>query len=189
LPVSKFLACCTGHQFCANHLLRARPRMKRLLRSRWTIAVAVIVVAGAAAVLLAAPGAGGDESGLVARVVRGDFRVLVTTAGELRAKNSVQITAPPNAERAGAWQMKIAKIVPEGTIVKEGDFVAELDRSQLANQMSSVNLSMAKATAVFEQARLDTTLTLSKAREDLRNMDVGLEEKRIAKEQARYEAP
>jgi RND family efflux transporter MFP subunit len=161
--------------------------MPQFLRSRWTV-LALIVVAGAV-VWTATPGGAADDSALTAQVVRGDFVVTVTTAGELRAKNFVQITAPPNAERAGAWQMKIAKIVPEGTIVKTGDFVAELDRSQLANQMNNVNLSMAKSTAVFEQARLDTTLNLSKAREDLRNMEVALEEKRIAKDQARFEPP
>jgi RND family efflux transporter MFP subunit len=85
--------------------------------------------------------------------------------------------------------MKISRIVPEGTIVAEGDFVAELDRAPLANQLNTVNLSMTKAMAVYEQAQLDTTLNLSKAREDLRTMELAVEEKRIAREQAVYEAP
>ena len=114
---------------------------------------------------------------------------MVTTAGELRASSFVQITAPPNTDRAGAYQMKIAKMVPEGTIVAEGDFVAELDRAPLANQLNNVTLSLTKASAVFEQAQLDTILNLSKAREDLRTMGLAVEEKRIAKEQAVYEAP
>jgi RND family efflux transporter MFP subunit len=163
--------------------------MTRLLRSRWSLAALVTLVLGSAAVALGARRTGGAEPQLTAYVARGDFRVLVTTAGELRARSFVQITAPPNADRAGAYQMKIAKLVPEGTLVREGDFVAELDRSQLANQLNNVNLSLAKAEAVAEQARLDTTLNLSKAREDLRNMEVGLEEKRIQKELNRYEAP
>ena len=36
---------------------------------------------------------------------------------------------------------------------------------------------------------LDSTLNLSKAREDMRNMELALEEKKLAQEQARYEAP
>ena len=36
---------------------------------------------------------------------------------------------------------------------------------------------------------LDSTLNLSKAREDIRTMELGLEEKQLAKEQAVYEAP
>lgn len=163
--------------------------MSRLLKSRWSLVVLAVLIVGTAAVGFAARQSAPGESHLTAQVVRGDFRVVVTTAGELRAKSFVQITAPANADRAGAYQMKIAKMVPEGTLVREGDFVAELDRSQLANQLNNVNLSLAKAEAVAEQARLDTTLNLSKAREDLRNMEIGLEEKRIQKELNRYEAP
>jgi hypothetical protein len=158
-------------------------------RSSLAIGAAIVGIVAVLIALSSSGGTAGDESNLTAQVTRGDFAVVVTTAGELRAKNFVQITAPPNADRAGAYQMKIAKLVPEGTVVKQGDFVAELDRAPLANQMQNVSLSMARSTAVAEQAKLDTTLNLSKAREDLRNMEVALEEKRIAKEQAKYEAP
>jgi len=80
-------------------------------------------------------------------------------------------------------------IVPEGTIVKQGDVVAELDRSTLANKLDEVRLALQKAEAQYEQAMLDSTLTLSTARENIRTMELGLEEKRLAKEQAVYEAP
>lgn len=129
-----------------------------------------------------------SETGVVA-VKRGEFRVTVKTSGELRAPKSVQITAPTNAQQAGAFQMKIQSIIAEGSIVKEGDIVAELDRSTLANQMQDVNIALQKAQAQNQQAMLDTTLTLSQAREDLLNMELALEERRIGKEQAQYEAP
>jgi RND family efflux transporter MFP subunit len=122
-------------------------------------------------------------------VKRGEFRVTVTTSGELRARKFVQITAPPNAQQAEIYQMKLASIVPEGTVVKEGDVVAELDRSSVASKVAEVSLAQQKAEAVYEQAMLDSTLNLSKAREDIRTMELGLEEKRLAKEQAAYEAP
>jgi multidrug efflux pump subunit AcrA (membrane-fusion protein) len=125
----------------------------------------------------------------VVEVKRGEFLVTVTTSGELRAPKSVQITGPTDAQQAGVYQMKIQSLIPEGTIVKAGDVVAELDRSTVANQMQEVSLAMQKAQAQFQQALLDTTLTLSQAREDLRNMELALEEKNIAKEQAQYEAP
>jgi RND family efflux transporter MFP subunit len=126
---------------------------------------------------------------VVASVKRGQFTVTVTTAGELRAREFVQMTAPPGAQQAGAYQMKISSIVPEGTVVKRGDVVAELDRSALASKLQEVTLALQKAEAQYEQAMLDSTLNLSTARENIRTMDLGLEEKRLAKEQAVYEAP
>jgi RND family efflux transporter MFP subunit len=73
--------------------------------------------------------------------------------------------------------------------VKPGDIVAELDRSSLAQRLQEVTLAVQKAEAVNEQASLDSTLNLSKSREEMRTMELALEEKRLAKEQAVYEAP
>jgi RND family efflux transporter MFP subunit len=46
-----------------------------------------------------------------------------------------------------------------------------------------------KVEAQYEQAMLDSTMKLGKAREDMKTMELTLEEKRIAKEQAVFEAP
>jgi multidrug efflux pump subunit AcrA (membrane-fusion protein) len=163
--------------------------MMRLLRSRWGIVAAAALVVGLVAVFMATRRAGADEAGLVAKVTRGDFKVLVTIAGDLRAKSSVQIAPPQNTCMVGACQMKISTIIPEGTRVKQGDTVAELDRSPIVTYTTSTNLALQKAQAVFEQAQLDTTLNLSKAREDLRLSTTALEEKRIGKDESKYEAP
>lgn len=130
-----------------------------------------------------------ESSGLVARVKSGEFNVRVTTTGELGARTFVQIQGPANAQQAGAFQMKISSLVPEGTVVKEGDVVAELDRSSVAARAQDVSLALQKAEAQYQQAELDSTLNLSKAREELRTLEFALEERKIAKEQATYEAP
>ena len=159
-----------------------------VLRRHWkilSVALALVLVAGVA---IAAGDEGGD--GLAeARVERGEFRVVVMTSGELLAKRAVRITGPANAQAAQQYQMKISSLVPEGTLVKAGDVVAELDRSGVAARFTDVTTQLAKAQAQFEQAALDSTLNLSKAREDIRTMELGLEEKKLAKEQAVYEAP
>ena len=160
-----------------------------VILTRWPVRLAVVAAVALAGLWLFARPSASAESALVATVRRGDFTVTVTTAGELQAQNSVQITAPANAQQAEAYQMRIASIVPEGTRVAEGDVVAELDRSTLAAKLQEVSLALQKAQAVYEQAMLDTTLTLSAAREEMRSMELALEEKRLAKEQSKYEAP
>jgi hypothetical protein len=52
-----------------------------------------------------------------------------------------------------------------------------------------VSLNLQKAMAQYEQASLDSTLNLGKAREEMKTMELTLEEKKIAKEQAVYESP
>ena len=140
----------------------------RFLRSRGFLLALLVLAAVIVGARLLAQNKEESAAAITARVKRGDFRVVVTTSGELRARKFVQITGPPGAQQAGIYQMKIASIVPEGTVVKEGDVVAELDRSPLATKMAEVTLALQKAEAVHEQASLDSTLNLSKAREEMR---------------------
>ena len=161
----------------------------RFLRSRRFLIVAGLLLIGVPTTYLLARDRGGAESTLVSQVKRGDFRVTVTTSGELRAPKFVQVTLPQNAMTAQVFQLKIASLVPEGTIVKAGEVVAEIDRSPLATKQTEVSLTLQKAEAQHEQAMLDSTLNLGKAREDMKTMELTLEEKKIAKEQAVFEAP
>ncbi len=138
---------------------------------------------------LALRDAGAEDNAVVAIVQRGEFVVTVTTSGELGAKESVRISGPPNTREAGVYNMTIASIVPEGTVVAAGDIVAELDRSTLASKLSEVALALQKAEAVYEQAMLDSTLNLYQARDEIGNLELAFEEKRLAKEQSVYEPP
>src|SRR5678815_5603548 len=116
----------------------------RLPRSRRLIVVVVVLVVGVPGAWLLARGPRTAETAVVARVKRGEFKTVVTTSGELRALKFVQINVPTNAQQANQHQMKISSIVPEGTVVKAGDVVAELDRSGIAARASDVGLALQK---------------------------------------------
>jgi RND family efflux transporter MFP subunit len=135
------------------------------------------------------PAAGSDEAAVMATVKEGSFHVNVTTTGELRARKFVQVTGPANAQAANVYQTKIASIVPEGQLVKEGEVIAELDKGPAATKLADVTLNLQKALAQYTSAQLDSTLNLATAREDIRTAEYTLEEKKLAKEQAQYEAP
>ena len=163
--------------------------MKRLLRRRWfQVAAVVVLVLVSASWLIARDVKGGDDA-LVAKVKKGDFKVTVTSSGELRAPKFVQITLPQNSQQAESFQLKIASLVPEGTVVKEGDVVAEIDRTTVAQKLADFQLALTKADAVYEQAMLDSTLNLSKAREDIHTGELELEGKKLSKEGSKFEAP
>src|SRR6266566_1242313 len=125
-------------------------RAMHVLRSHRFAVVTALAAVGAPGVWLFARHSSGPDSAIVARVKRGPFVVTVTTAGELRAKKFVQVTAPPQLQQAGVYQIKIASLVPEGTMVKQGEQVAELDRSALASKLADVTLALQKAEAQYE---------------------------------------
>jgi multidrug efflux pump subunit AcrA (membrane-fusion protein) len=161
----------------------------RQLRARWLpILIAILVIGGPIAWYKWPSTASAAEAVLTAPVKKGDFKVIVTTTGELRARKFVQIQGP-NSMTANIYQSKITWIVPEGTVVKEGDKIAELDRAPAATRQQSVTLDLQKAQAQFTDVSLDSALNLSQAREAVKTAEYGLEEKKIAKDQAQFEAP
>ena len=164
--------------------------MPRFIRSRRVLIGLLLLVIIAPAVWLMARTKETPDNAIAARVARGDFSVTVTSTGELLAPKYVKITGPLNAQQAEQYSpIKIAMLVPEGTLVKEGDLVATLDRASIAQKLTDVDLAMQKAEADMESASLDSTLNLSKAREDMRTAVLTLEEKKLARDQSQYEAP
>lgn len=135
---------------------------------------------------------GGDTSDSVELTTspeKGEFVVDVTTTGELRAKNSVEIRGPQGVREIRLFNLKIQRLIPEGTIVKEGDFVAELDRSEITGRLQDALLQLQQAESQVTQVSLDSTLTLSQARDNLINLEYALEERQIAVDQSQYESP
>lgn len=119
----------------------------------------------------------------------GEFSIYVNSTGELRAKNSLDIKGPSRVQQMGIYEMTISKLVPEGTIVKEGDFVAELDKSVIAGKLKDIQINLEKLESQYKLAKLDSSLTLSQARDNLENLKFAMEEAEIVKQQSTYEAP
>ncbi len=134
-------------------------------------------------------GSSDETSELYTSPRKGEFIVEVVSTGELRAKNSTEIRGPQGVRDFRINNMKIQRIIPEGTVVEKGDFVAELDRSQILAKMQDAQLEVQQAQSQVTQAQLDSTLTLSQARDNLINLEYALEERQIALDQSKYESP
>lgn len=122
-------------------------------------------------------------------VEEADFNVTVLNTGELRAKNYTEISAPSELRQVGIWQVKISNLIAEGTVVKEGEFVAELDKTEIMNKLNEEQLNVQKKQSEFKSTQLDTTLTMRDARDELFNLKYAVEERKLTKEQSIYEPP
>jgi len=123
------------------------------------------------------------------KVKSGEFNIVVTTTGELEAKSSEKIYGPGNLRQVRIWNVKIEEIVPDGTVVDSGDFVATLDRSELANKLKDQELEIEQLETQYTKTKLDTTLDLRNLRDELINLEYALEEKKIQLEQSMFEPP
>jgi HlyD family secretion protein len=130
-----------------------------------------------------------SSSDLFATVKRGPFKVEIETTGELEAKNSVKILGPTALRDFRIWEVTIQSIVDEGTVVKKGEWVATLDRSDFQNRFNEKQIELEKANSKFVQTQLDTTLQLRQSRDELINLKYAVDEKKIILEQSKFEPP
>ncbi len=124
-------------------------------------------------------------------VQKGEFEILVLVTGELEAENSTPIEGPSalQSRNIRLRGVPIQDLVPEGTIVEEGDWVATLDRTEAELSLSELEERMLTEEARYNSAMLDTTIQMSNLRDDLINLEHSVEEMRLVLEQSAYEPP
>jgi len=130
-----------------------------------------------------------EELEILTQTKKGVFKVEIISAGELDAKNSVNIEGPFGLRRARIWEVKIEDMVDEGTVVKKGDYVARLDAAELSDRIQNEENDLVQSSSQYTQAKLDTALELRQERDNMINLKYDIEQKRIALEQSQFEPP
>jgi len=156
------------------------------------ISIGIIVVLIISVIIFNKVTGGEKTEYLKVKVKKGEFEILVTTTGELQAENSEDITAPQKlrtSRQLRFGQIKIQDLIPEGTVVEEGEYVATLDRSDALNKLKDIEDELEKMQSSYTRTRLDTTIQLRNLRDELINLEFAVEEKEIVLEQSKYEPP
>ncbi len=137
-------------------------------------------------------GTTGDSEMLnFAEAQQGGFEISVSASGELVPEESLDIKGPDivrnrNFRTAG---IAIVDIVPEGTEVKKGDYIATLDRSNFNNNLKDEMDELKAKKSDVDMKLLDTAVVLSTLRDEIRNQAFAVEEAGIALEQSEFEPP
>lgn len=119
-----------------------------------------------------------------------DFVVDIETKGEVVAGSSVSIYMPDIffTDKIGMYEIKITDIVPEGTFVKKGDYLATLDHSVVDKEIEEEQTNIDKLLEQLDVAKLDSTVRLSEQRNKITQAADNLEEKKLLLEQSKYES-
>ncbi len=158
------------------------------MKKNLLIGSGVVVVLVAVYLVFGRSDAGGLTD-VMTQVKKGPFKIEIETTGQLEAKNSVMILGPGQLRDFRIWQVTIQSIVEEGTLVKKGDWVATLDRSEFQNRFNEKQIELEKANSRYTQTQLDTTLQMRQSRDELINLHYALEEKQIILDQSKFEPP
>lgn len=151
----------------------------------------IVVVAVVVLIVISKVTSKKDVANLYAESQKGQFDIVVTTTGELQAKNSTDITGPEftQSRNIRAMDIKITDMVPEGTEVKSGDYVATLDRTSFDNSLKDELERLTTYETNLEMKILDTAVTLSNLRDNIKNLRFSVEEAAITLQQSKYEPP
>jgi HlyD family secretion protein len=150
------------------------------MSSKWLWIGLVLLVLAGTGVWLAR---GGDEAeGAVrgAKVRRGSLKVAVVQRGNLAAKDANSVKSEVEGQSTILW------LVPEGTQVKPGDLLVELDASDLVDKKVAQEISVQNAEASYQKAKAQYDIQESQNRSDIEAAERKLAFARIDKE--KYEA-
>ncbi len=174
-----------GQYFPQNYIFKIDMKRRTLISSLVILGVVIIVIIYAMA--------SKDEvvKPIEAEVTRGLFEINVTVTGELQAMRSTDIKAPVEL-RSHSFRfrsIKIQDLIPEGTVVDSGDYVATLDRSEADNNYKDILDELEKIQSQYNKTKLDTTIQLRALRDEMINLKFNMEEMEITLEQSQFEPP
>jgi HlyD family secretion protein len=107
-----------------------------------------------------------------------DFPLIISATGTLEATRSVSIS-PPQVRRERRF--KLMRIVDEGTVVSEGDFLMEFDTSDISSRLRDETANFQSVQEERQKKRSDSDiqlknlkLSLEQAKSDLDKLEVKL---------------
>lgn len=129
-----------------------------------------------------------EDVAVTTKVVKGDFVNEVIISGEAQSTSLKKINAPEEI-RKFKLNVKIQDLIPEGSFVKEGDYVGRLDPSEVNEQILDAQLNLETAESKYTQEQLDTTLTLKQERTAIKDLLFDIQENKLELKQSIYEPP
>ena len=153
------------------------------------IIIAVVLIAVAITAYFIFGKDSSSETEIFTQVKKGPFKIAVTTTGELEAQNSEKVQGPEGLNQVGIWRTTIEDIIADGSIVDSGQYVARLDQTEIGNKIKDKETELEKLETQVTKTRIDTSIEMRAARDELLNLKYSLEEKKIILEQSKYEPP
>jgi HlyD family secretion protein len=124
---------------------------------------AVLVVVGIGAIKMARFGnSGGTSLGYATFVVKqGPLRISVTESGTIKAREQVILKSEVEGRTS------ILSLIPEGTQVKQGDLLVDLDSSQLLDSKIDQEIIVQKGEAAYVTASENLAVVTNQAQSDI----------------------
>jgi len=159
------------------------PSFSTLVKNRKVLAgvggLAVLIVA----ILIVRMG-GGTTSIATFTVDKGEFIIDISEKGELQAAKSTSVGVP----RRVYGSTRITRIVEDGTMVKEGDFLVQFDTSEFENRVKDRQNELENAQAELASQTASIESNRKQMENNLLIQEYSYEQAKLKAQQMKYEA-
>ena len=148
-----------------------------------TIGILLLLIA--AWFLRIKPGAG------IYKVKKDNFEAIISCKGEIQSEKAIFISIPDvlGDRRLEIWDTQIKDMIPEGTIVKKGNYVALLDQGRIKQLKETNEEALKKLIFNYNDEKIDSAVDLVELRNGIEQFVFDLKYKKIELEQSVYESP
>lgn len=127
----------------------------------------------------------------VYKVKRENFEALISCKGEIQSEKAVLINIPDifGDRTLEIYDTQIKDLIPEGSIVKKGDFVGLLDQGRIKQLKQNNEEALKKILFNINDAKIDSAVDLVALRDGIEQFGFDLQYKKVELEQAVFESP
>ncbi|MFH1195578.1 MAG: HlyD family efflux transporter periplasmic adaptor subunit [bacterium] len=116
-------------------------------------------------------------------VKKENFIVSITESGEIRAKQSITVSAPRIR-----GNLKIVYLIPEGTYVKAGDVVVKFDPSEALTKLKDAEAQLEMSQSEKEKLLANHKSSIAQMESQLKSAELSYELSKLNLEQMKFEA-
>jgi RND family efflux transporter MFP subunit len=125
------------------------------------------------------------------KVKKENFEAIISCKGEIQSEKAVLINLPDvfGDRRLEIWDTQIKDLLPEGSIVKKGDYVALLDQGKIKQLKENNQEALKRLLFNYNDAKIDSSVDLINMRNGMEQFVFDLQYKKVEMEQSVYESP
>lgn len=159
--------------------------MSRIRRRRYWAALVVVVV-GIAALAIWSGSRRAAPPVATATAALGEFVVDIATSGQIEAVRSRNVS---RKRISGSWNgAQIVQLAPEGSLVKEGDFLAQLDMAESTQQLEQAKNALQNAQAELARQMAESASKQAELESAVLSQEYGHEQTKLRSEAMKFEA-
>lgn len=141
-----------------------------------TVGIGVLILVTSVWIIWRGAGSGNSAAGGIAVVQRGDLKIALTERGTLKTRNATHIRSEVRGRTKIEW------MVDEGTRVKEGDVLVELEKTEVQRRIDQLENELISIETNLNSARTDLAIQLDKNKTNIEKSKLGLEVAQVEKE-------